>query len=51
MDLLRSLMAEAFGRGLVSSVDIFEGTSSNVDALSRVGELAAEELWDVTSVR
>ena len=44
-------MAYAFGLGLTSSVDIFGGKSSKVDVLSRVGELAADEPWDVIKVR
>ena len=43
IDLLRSLMAAAFGLGRTSSVEIFGGNSLKERLLSRVGELAVEE--------
>ena len=51
MDLLRSLMAAAFGLGRTSSIEIFSGKSSKIGMLSRVGEVAGEEPWEVINVR
>ena len=51
MDLLRSLMAAAFGLGRTSSIEIFGGKSSKLGMLSRVGEVAGEEPWEVINVR
>jgi hypothetical protein len=51
IDLLRSLIAKALGLGRISSFETLEGKSSKVDMLSRVGELAVDEPWDVINVR
>jgi hypothetical protein len=50
MDLRRSLIADAFGLGRESSVDILGGKSSKFEPLSLVGEVAGVEPWDVISV-
>ena len=51
IDLLRSATMRAFGLGRSSSLETIDETSSYVVMLSRVGELVADECWDVTSVR
>lgn len=50
MERLRSFIAYALGRGRTSSVEILGGKSSNVDVLSRVGELEVEDPCDVIKV-
>lgn len=51
IDLRRSLIAAAFGLGRTSSVEIFEGKSSKLGKVSRLGEVAGDEPFDVTRVR
>lgn len=44
MDLRRSLMADAFGLGLESSVGMLGRVSSDAEKLSLFGEVAGEEV-------
>ena len=51
MDRRRPARMRAFGFGPNSSLETIDKTSSYVVMLSRVGELVADECWDVTNVR